>query len=158
MSAANRFTRWVVPERGQPDHDQRALDRDVQDLGVTAQQIAHQESVRCVTDAVAEHHEATQPGPIVVGVHLSELQAEAFGEVLGTEVVEPGPGGGGGADGVDAELGRLRLAVLDAHPLDVVEDRCGQVVDADQLTHAGMRPVRHATSSLRHVASGRRPQ
>ena len=33
-SAASRLTRWVVPDRGQPDHDDRWLELDVEGLGV----------------------------------------------------------------------------------------------------------------------------
>ena len=40
-----------------------------------------------------------------------------------------------GADGVHAELGRARFAVVKAHPLDVVEDGRGQIVDADVVGH-----------------------
>ena len=56
---------------GQPDHDERAGDRDLEDLGVPVQEVADQEPVGGVADAVAEHQETAEAGPVLVGVHLA---------------------------------------------------------------------------------------
>ena len=82
-----------------------------------------------------EHQQPPDAGALFVGVHLGQLQAEALGEVLVAEVVEAGALPGRVADGIDREVGRLRLPVVDGHPLDVVEDGGGQVVDFYDVAH-----------------------
>ena len=78
-----------------------------------------------------EPEHAAEAGALRVGVHLGELHREALAKVVGTEVVEPGAIDGRLADGVDAELDVLRLAVVEAHALRVAEHgqrrgrRCG---------------------------------
>lgn len=122
------------PRPGQAHHDHGGHDRDVEDLGVAGQQVGDAQAVGRRPHAVVEHEEAAQAGALGVGVHLLQLHRQALPEVVGPEVVEAGAGRGRLAHRGHRQLGGVGLAVVEADALDVVQDRLGQVVDAD-LAH-----------------------
>ena len=59
--------------------------------GWRVEQVADPQSVARVADAVAEQRQAPEAGALGVGVDLVQPQAETSAEVVGPEVVEPGP-------------------------------------------------------------------
>ena len=126
---------------GESDHDHRLCDRDLEDLGVPSQQVVDEQTVRGVARAVAEHEHPSQACPFLVRVHLGQLESETFPEVGGAEVLEPGARRGRVTDRVDTQLRMRGLAVLDPHPLHLVEHRGTQVVDANHLGHRHARRV-----------------
>ena len=63
--------------------------------------------------------------------YIEEADGRLLGaEVVGPEVVEAGALDRCGADRIDGQLGGDGLAVLDRHPLGVVQHRVGEVVDS----------------------------
>ena len=94
------------------------------------QQVVDEQPVGGVAGAVAEHEHAAESRALGVGVHLVELHTHALAEVVGPEVVEAGALDRCGADRIDGQLGGDGLAVLDRHPLGVVQHRVGEVVDS----------------------------
>ena len=127
-----RLTRCVVPDRGNPTTMIGADDLDVEDLGVAGEQVADPQTVDGVADAVAEQRQAAEGGALRVAVDLRQPQPEAGAEVVGPEVVEPGPLDGGLEHGVDGQIHRVALAVVEGQPSgSSVSSGAPQVGDAD---------------------------
>ena len=67
-SAASRLTRWVVPDRGRPDHDDRRLELDLERLGVAADVVLEPQSGLQQADHAVADDVPAESGQARVGI------------------------------------------------------------------------------------------
>ena len=138
---------------GQPDDDDRPLDRHLVDLGVAPQEVRDPQAVGGVADGVAEQDSRASPtasgSSSISDSHRPSRSRKSSGPKSSSPVAADGPL----QHGVDGEVGVLRLAVGQGGALEVVEHGLGQVVDADLVVIGVSSPGHRRAQSARYPPS-----